>query len=122
MDSKGLKELRGQLPFLEDFLCPTGGRPSVWNLKQYLDINDPKDHPPVLPVIIDYGFIDCDKDFEKICTLTEIYGEILKTADPLELHAACVAGNLFQFARRYFPMKEQWRPLMRNLYPLEKLE
>jgi hypothetical protein len=51
----------------------------------------------------------------------EIYGKVLKTANPLELHQACVAGDLFQFASGYVRMEERWRPLMRNLYPLSKV-
>jgi len=122
MDSKGLKELRSRLPFLEGFLSapPAGPHLSVWNLKQFLEISDPMDHPPVPPVNVDYGFINC-RTFEETCTLMEIYGKVLKTANPLELHQACVAGDLFQFASYYVRMEERWRPLMRNFYPLEEV-
>jgi hypothetical protein len=87
MDSKGLKELRSRLLFLEGFLSvpPAGPRPSVWNLKQFLEISDPMDHPPIPSVNVDYGFINCCT-FEETCTLMEIYGKVLKTANPLELH------------------------------------
>lgn len=122
MDSKGLKELRSRLPFLEDFLSvpPAGPLPSVWNLKQFLEISDPMDHPPIPSVNVDYGFIDC-RTFEETCTLMEIYGKVLKTANPLELHQACVAGDLFQFASVYVRMEERWRSLMRNFYPLKEV-
>jgi len=122
MDSKGLKELRSRLPFLEGFLSapPAGPHLSVWNLKQFLEISDPMDHPPVPSVNVDYGFINC-RTFEETCTLMEIYGKVLKTANPLELHQACVAGDLFQFASYYVRMEERWRPLMRNFYPLEEV-
>ena len=120
MDSKGLKELRSRLPFLEGFLSvpPAGPRPSVWDLKQFLETNDPMDHPPVPSVNIDYGFINC-RTFEETCTLMEIYRGVLKTANPLALHQACIAGALFYFATGFVPMKEQWRSLMRNFYPLD---
>lgn len=122
MDSKGLKELRSRLPFLEGFLSvPSAGpHPSVWNLKQFLEISDPMDHPPSPSVNVDYGFDNC-RTFEETCTLMEIYGKVLQTANPLELHQACIAGNLFQFASSYVQMEEQWRPLMWNYYPLEEV-
>ncbi|KAF2848345.1 hypothetical protein T440DRAFT_520041 [Plenodomus tracheiphilus IPT5] len=58
MDSKGLKELRSRNPFLEAFLSapPMGPRPSVWDLKQFLEIRDPVDYPPQPCVSVDYGF------------------------------------------------------------------
>lgn len=122
MDSKGLKELRSRLPFLEGFLSvpPAGPHPSVWDLKQFLEISDPMDHPPTPSVIVDYGFTNC-RTFEETCTLMEIYGKVLKTANPLELHKACVAGDLFRFASDYVRMEERWRSLMRNSYPLEEV-
>ncbi|KAI9855806.1 MAG: hypothetical protein M1813_009615 [Trichoglossum hirsutum] len=120
MNSKGLKELRSRLPFLEGFLSvpPAGPRPSVWDLKQFLEISDPMDHPPIPSVNVDYGFINC-RTFEETCTLMEIYGKVLKTANPLELHQACIAGDLFQFASGHVRMEERWRSLMRNFYPLK---
>ena len=119
MDSKGLKKMRSRLPFLEGFLSvpPAGPHRSVWNLKQFLEINDPIDHPPVPSANVDYGFINC-RSFEETCTLMEIYRQVLKTADPLRLHQACVAGDLFQFASGFLRMEEQWRSLMGNPYPL----
>ena len=122
MDSKGLKELRSRLPFLEDFLSvpPAGPRPSVWNLKQFFEISDPMDYPPNQSVNIDYGFDNCNT-FEETCTLLEIYGKVLETANPLELHQACMAGDLFQFTSGYVQMEEQWRSLMRNSYSSEEV-
>ena len=123
MDSKGLKELRSRLMFLEGFLSvpPAGPRPSVWNLVRFLEINDPMDHPPAPSVNVDYGFINC-RTFEETCTLMEIYRKVLKTANPLALHQACVTGDLFQFASLFVRMEERWRSLMRNFYPLKEVE
>ena len=61
MDSKGLKEQRSWLPFLEGFLSVplAGPRPPVWDLKQFLEISDPMDHPPFPSVNLDYRFINC---------------------------------------------------------------
>ena len=98
---------------------PTGPDPSVWSLKQFLEVNDPMDHPPPPSIKVDYGFINC-RTFEKIYILMEIYGKVRKTANPLELHEACVAGELFQFASGYVRMEERWRSLMSNFCPLEE--
>ncbi len=99
---------------------PAGPLPSVWNLKQFLEISDPMDYPPIPSVNVDYGFINC-RTFEETCILMEIYGKVLKTANLLELHQACVAGDLFQFASVYIRMEERWRSLMRNFYPLKEV-
>ena len=122
MDSKGLKEVRSRLPFLEGFLSvpPPGPCPSVWDLKQFLEISDPMDYPPIPSVNVDYGFINC-RTFEETCILMEIYGKVLKTANPLEFHQACVAGDLFQFVSGCMRMEERWRPLMGNFYPLKEV-
>ncbi|KAL9614184.1 MAG: hypothetical protein Q9167_001336 [Letrouitia subvulpina] len=121
MDSKGLKKIRSKLQFLEGFLSvpPAGPHPSVWSLKQFLDISDPIDYPPAPSVNIDYGFFNC-RTFEETCILMEIYRKVLETANPLALHQACVAGDLFQFASVFVRMEERWRSLMRNLYPLKE--
>lgn len=70
--------------------------PSVWVLKQFLEIKNPVDHPPKPSVSVDCSFIHC-RTFEDTCTLTEIYNRILVlgVASPLELQDACVAGALF---------------------------
>ncbi|KAL8833124.1 MAG: hypothetical protein Q9170_004482 [Blastenia crenularia] len=122
IDSKGLKELRSRLPFLEGFLSvpPAGPRPSVWDLKQLLEINDPMDYPPIPSVNFDYGFINC-RTFEETCVLIEVYTKVLKTANPLELHQACIAGKLISFTSRYVRIEERWRSLMINCYPLKEL-
>lgn len=123
MDSKRLKKLRSQLPFLEDFLSvpPDGPRLSVWDLIQYLEIDDPMEYKPILSVNMDYGFMNCSS-FEETCTLMEIYRKVWKSgAYPLELHQACIAGQLFPFASEFVKMKEEWRPLMWNPYPLEEI-
>ena len=119
MDSKGLKELRSDFPFLEAFLSvpPSGPHPSVWSLKQFIAINDPAEYPPIPALQLDYGFMNC-QTFEEICILMEIYKRLLQDADPLELHKACLAGKLFVFAQKFHAMNEDHRRLMKNVYPL----
>lgn len=78
------------------------------------------DHPPIPSVNVDYGFVNC-RTFEETCILMEVYRKVLETANPLELHQACVAGDLFQFAESYVRMEERWRSLLRNVYPLKEV-
>ena len=117
MDSRGLEDLRSKLPLLEGFLSvpPHGRRPSIWDLKQFLEINNPMEQPPLPSVKNEYGFVNC-RTLEETCILMEVYRKVLQTVNPLKLHRACVAGDLFQFAKTYVPMEEQWRPLLRNSY------
>jgi hypothetical protein len=89
MDAKGLKEPRTQLPYLGRFLS-NKSRPSVWELKYFLDIADPMEFEPSAAVSVDYGFGNCST-FET-CVLVEIYSKILASASPLELDGACRAG------------------------------
>lgn len=119
MDLNGLKDMRTRLPYLEAFLSvpPNGPRPSVWDLKQFIEINEPVEHPPILPVAVDYGFFNC-KTSEETYVLMEIYRRVLASANPLELHEACISGRLYDFADQHHPMNKKWEPLMRNLYPL----
>lgn len=126
MDSAGLKDVRSEFPFLEAFLSipPAGGPyPSVWRLKQFLEINDPAPEHPQIPAALqwDYGFGNC-QTFEETCILMEIYKRLLQNANPLDLHGACLAGNLFAFAQKYHTMDENYRRLMKNSYPLEEAE
>lgn len=117
MDSRDLKTFRSRLPFLEGFLSsdPSGLRPSVWSLKQFLEINDPVEYPPDGAVSLDYGFMNC-KTFEDTCTLMEIYGTVLKAASPQDLHKACIKGNLYRFVGKYTATEKRWRSLLRNVY------
>ncbi|KAM0161986.1 hypothetical protein ACHAPG_002003 [Botrytis cinerea] len=119
MDSKGLKETRSRFGFLEQFLSvpPSGSQPSIWSLKQFVAIDNPAEFLPSRTLEVDYGFINC-QTFEEICILLEIYKRLLKVANPLALHEACLDGRLFEFANWFHDMDESHRRLMRNLYPL----
>ena len=119
MDAKGLKSDRMQFPHLETCLSiPSAmAQPSVWSLKQFLAVDNPADFPPCPAVSHDYGFRNC-QTFEEVCILMEIYKRLLIKADPLELHTACSAGQLFEFAAKFDKMDEAHRRLMRNLRAL----
>jgi len=55
---------------------------------------------------------------EETCILMELYKRLLMKANPLELHKACLAGKLFEFAGKFDKMDEDHRRLMKNFYPL----
>ncbi|CZR61330.1 uncharacterized protein PAC_11226 [Phialocephala subalpina] len=104
MDSKGLENLRSGFT-LKDF------SPS------HLRDPNPPEYPPMPALEVDYGFMNC-KTFEETCILMEIYKRLLEKANPLDLHQACLAGKLFEFAKKYHTMDKDHRRLMRNFYPL----
>jgi len=123
MDSKGYKQERLQFQFLEKFLSvpADGPQPSVWSLKQFLEINQPGEFPPIPAVYADYGFMNCGT-LEETCILMEIYKRLLLKASPLDLHQASVEGKLFEFAQRFHTMEEDNRRLMKNFYALKMVE
>jgi hypothetical protein len=119
MDLKGLGSLRSRLPVLETFLSisPTNARHSVWELKWFIDIDNPVEYSPAPTVGLDYGFVNCNT-LEETYTLMEIYRRVFRTAHPLGLQYACMTGTLWQFASGHTRMEERWRPLMKNVYSL----
>ncbi|THV46494.1 hypothetical protein BGAL_0381g00010 [Botrytis galanthina] len=121
IDSKGLQKMRLEFKFLQWFLSLSPSRPqaSVWSLKQFVAIDNPAEVPPNETLQVDYGFMNC-QTFEETCILLEIYKRLLREADPLELHEACLAGKLFEFAEAYYHIDESHRRLMKNLYPLRR--
>ncbi|KAK2753359.1 hypothetical protein FQN55_003488 [Onygenales sp. PD_40] len=112
MDSKGLKTERSKLPYLERFLCDQG-RPSVWHLRQYLEVDNPK-ALPTLAVQCDYGFMNCRND-EETRTLMGIYKQLLGKITPLELHEACVTKKVLGCARKFGLVNEGHRRLMTGI-------
>jgi hypothetical protein len=108
------------LPIVREYLGrqPSNINPSVWDLKQFLEINDYAKYPPVDPVRVDYGFLNC-QEFEETCTLAEIYKRLLRVVHPLELHKACIEHRLFELAQKHHSMDKNHRRLMNNLYSTE---
>jgi len=118
MDSKGLHEnrLENSPRHLEAFL--RGGalsKSSVWELKLFLAGEEAVE--PEKCVGVDYGFWNC-RTFQETLDLKEVYREVLRVADPVDLHKACIAGELFNFASKHVKLAPRFRSLMRNLYPL----
>ncbi|KIO03216.1 hypothetical protein M404DRAFT_1001491, partial [Pisolithus tinctorius Marx 270] len=119
MDEKGLGPERKKVLHFEDFMKIKRNypRPSVWRLRHF--VHSQGVDPP-LSVFMDYGFFNCITVGE-VFSLKEVYQELLESprVDPMELHAACIKGNLYSFARRHNPNLEQrFKTLMTNIYPL----
>ncbi|KAF2710886.1 hypothetical protein K504DRAFT_375422 [Pleomassaria siparia CBS 279.74] len=133
LDSCGyLDALRTQLPRLEHFLgTRSEDRPSVWRLIQF--VRDTPNTEPHACLRRDYGFDSCTLR-DEVQALKYIYGEVLamtatttKTTTttqtqthPLQLHAACIRGTLFEFARSKAGaviVRDEHRRLMQNMAP-----
>jgi hypothetical protein len=109
-----------ELPLVREYLSrpPSDMNLSVWSLKQFLEINEYTKYPPVEPVKVDYGFLNC-QGLEEICVLGEIYKRLLRVANPLELHEACLENRLFELAGKFHRMDDEHRRLMSNEYSRE---
>ncbi|KAI6022501.1 hypothetical protein BKA83DRAFT_1211161 [Pisolithus microcarpus] len=117
MDAKGLGKACRNIQHLEGFLKirPNSWCPTVWHLRLFTQSH------ATLPgryVATDYGFLNCETVEEQFA-LKEIYKRLLEIpqVDPMELHAACINGQLYNFVRTYLP-DLHWRfsKLMKNVY------
>lgn len=120
MDSKGLESERRQFRHLDTFLGQPwcGPRKSIWDLQVFLSDEGTIAAPN--PVLIDYGFINCN-GFREVTELKSVYKSILQLSDPLDLHDACIHGRLFEFARSVKVLEPRLRKMMRNPYPLQSI-
>ncbi|EED78373.1 predicted protein [Postia placenta Mad-698-R] len=122
-DRHGLKEDCLCIPNLEIVL---EGSPlvfySVWYLKQFA-VDETERVVPRFSVFMDYGFNKCLSP-SLVKDLKGIYKRLFLEArvDPVKLHEACVAGNLFKFASGFVKInkgqRKKFARLMKNLYPL----
>ncbi|TFK78488.1 hypothetical protein K466DRAFT_668423 [Polyporus arcularius HHB13444] len=128
-DRYGIREMGGRHYC---FLDAMSGSPivfkSVWVLKHYIDQLDAADpHSPPTPapsVQCDYGYVNC-KNPEEVKLLDKLYTQLLRKkardVNPLELHAACLKGELLEFAKRFVtlaPWTAKYTRLLKNAYPL----
>ena len=121
MDRKGFRERRRPFKYLEAFLSSTPegeNRYSIWDLVRFCR-SEEWEAPQHL--LVDYGFFNCDTALDRM-QLKDTYKELLQKCDPLDLHKACIKGKLFEFANRYMKLEKRFQRLMRNPYPLTKLE
>ncbi|KAI6133803.1 hypothetical protein EV401DRAFT_1575486 [Pisolithus croceorrhizus] len=121
MDAKGLGKARQNIRHLESFMKirPNSWCPTVWHLRLFTQSQATL---PGRHVAIDYGFLNCETVEEQFA-LKEIYKRLLEIpqVDPMELHAACVNGQLYGFVRMYLPdLQWRFRTLMRNPYPTQE--
>ncbi|KAI6137114.1 hypothetical protein F5141DRAFT_69395 [Pisolithus sp. B1] len=121
MDANGLQEARQDIRHLESFLQikPNNWCPTVWHLRLFTQSE------AALPgryVATDYGFLNCET-VEERSALKETHKCLLEIpkVDPMELHAACIKGKLYDFAKTYLPgLQRRFRKLMKNPYPTHK--
>ena len=121
-DAKGLQQRRKKFKYLSIFLNikPGALRHSVWGLRLFT-LKSGIDPPPP-PIAVDYGFTNCETA-EEMSALKNVYCRIFDCPrfDAMKLHAACVKGELYNFALQHHPgLQQRFRKLMKNLYPLPR--
>ncbi|KAJ8689537.1 hypothetical protein PTI98_012435 [Pleurotus ostreatus] len=123
------KKILVPTPTIEEFLKGSNSLYSVWKLKQFVLGTDDSVLRAARSVWVDYGFINCASDAERL-DLKSIYKSVFQstkypTMDPLELHQACISGKLFDFVGQFYTFKEKKRNkyirLFENPYPLPDL-
>jgi len=116
IDAKGLRELRkAKSPLHFDTFMSRDAAESVWDLKWFLANETWVD--PEKCVVVDYGFCNCKTLKEKF-DLKMAYKTLLLKVDPLELHQACIRGQVFEFAKGHMELGMNFKRLMKNIYPL----
>jgi hypothetical protein len=93
---------------------PPQGRSTVWRLKQFVNDNSNTSPPPHLQR--DYGFKYC-RQHDEVQHIKDVYWNLLKTVDPMDLHNACVYGRLYEFASARGCAVPKDRRLMQNDWP-----
>lgn len=91
-----------------------GPHPSVWELNKFLCLDDAE---PIRSVLVDYGFFYCKTAKDRL-DLKDIYRHVLETTDPMDLHRACLRGELYDFAKLAINVDPRFRAIMKNPYPL----
>ncbi|KAH6883759.1 hypothetical protein BKA70DRAFT_1341422 [Coprinopsis sp. MPI-PUGE-AT-0042] len=99
---------------------------SVWWLKAFVQRQVELVNPDfqIIPSIrVDYGFMNCRNDTERR-TLLGLYRLYFESENPkprpLELHQACIKGQLFEHLSTFprVKLREEHRRLLKNPYPL----
>ncbi|KAF2138186.1 uncharacterized protein K452DRAFT_339426 [Aplosporella prunicola CBS 121167] len=108
IDSRGLKQEREKFRHLDTVLGYRAGQawPIVWLLKTFLNDESATAAPTL--VAIDFAFLRCKNYFE-IRGLKDLYREVLRYADLLELNKACVTeeNRLLDFVSEYVKVKKE---------------
>jgi hypothetical protein len=112
IDAQGYGRLHDIFPGVAWFLStPQEKRATVWSLKQFVADEDNTDPPPHLQR--DYGFKYC-RQRDEVQRLKDIYWNMLKKVDPMDLHHACVFESLYKFASMKGFARDKDRRLMQN--------
>ncbi|KAI6137196.1 hypothetical protein F5141DRAFT_72594 [Pisolithus sp. B1] len=119
MDAEGFRRMRKGVQHLETFMKINNNEThiTVWHLRLFVHSLG-VDPPP--SVTADYGFFNCQTVEEKFA-LKGVYKELLESpsVDPMKLHAACIKGKLYHFARGHEPkLQQRFERIMTNRYPL----
>jgi hypothetical protein len=116
-------------PYVLDLLSSPHFRKSVWDLKTYVEIktiNSPEDTAvqPENSVRVDYGFINCKtaEDHKMLFDVYKGFFLLQESANPIELHNACIEGRLFTYFAKDLGFKlrptKTYQRLLKNFYPL----
>ncbi|KZP08433.1 hypothetical protein FIBSPDRAFT_802992 [Athelia psychrophila] len=121
MEKGGLRAMRESLPHLQHVLSCTGSGKlkSVWWLKLFVFVESDK-IPESIPLlaIAAYGFVNCEKPQERedLRGLYRLFFESGK-GDPIALHNAAMAGQIFEYLGAYMQLKTMFRRLMKLKNP-----
>jgi hypothetical protein len=114
------REMKQVTPHFAEFISSRFVHPSVWRLINHLaaltEVEQDQEISP--PIMADYGFMFCRSTRQKNALL-KAYKKVLLVADPLDLHQACICGQLWNFCSRVVPdLDKGLQSVMSNIYPL----
>ncbi|KAF2165949.1 hypothetical protein M409DRAFT_23679 [Zasmidium cellare ATCC 36951] len=90
---------------------------SVWELKRFTLLTE---REPMRSVFVDYGFRNCHNPRDRL-KLREMYSRYFaRGLDEMELHQACIEGNLFPFLTSRLGDLSLRSELLSNPYPLDQ--
>ena len=115
LDKYGLTKTYEEFRHFEVLMKNTVRRPSVWELKEFCQLDKPD---PIKSVIVDYGFMHCKgpDDRRDLKNAYQMFFE--QGGDEMELHAACVQGNIYEYLHGKQHLEPKFGHIMRNPYPL----
>jgi hypothetical protein len=118
------REMKQVTPHFAEFISTRFMHPSVWRLMSHLAAltEGEKDQEITPSVMADYGFMFCRSTRQKNALL-KAYKKVLLLADPLDLHQACIRGQLWSFCSQVVPdLDKGLQSVMVNFYPLPSAE
>jgi hypothetical protein len=122
----GQKDQVISMPYMKD-LFEDSMTKSVWDLKAYV-YQELKPTEMVPSFRVDYGIVNCAGFITHLQLLKDTYKQVFEhlQGDPLELHRACITGNIYEYVSGLLKIKKKegkvLRRLMKNMYPLPDFE